>query len=135
MQLDEGVLRCLQIISQERHPNMHSSITVKECLSLYGIMNKPKSIFGRRLFDINFKRPLCDVFLINQRLDLVEYFVERVDLSRNIENLFKGLGNIKVSDGDNDNDNDLPHTMYYHLDDFETSYSILQQLSRFPSNL
>lgn len=95
MQLDESALKCLQIISQERHPNMHSPV-VKECLSLYGIMNKPKSVFGRRLFDINFKRPLCDVNLINQRLGLVEYFIGKPDLCRSIENSFKGLGNIKV---------------------------------------
>lgn len=101
MHLDENVLRCLQIISHERHPNMHSSI-IKSNLSLYGIMDKPKSTFGKKLFDMNFKRPLCDISLINQRLDLVEYFVETeergLNLCKSIKESLGGLGNIKVKD-------------------------------------
>jgi len=48
----------------------------KEGLSLFGIMNRTRSVPGKRLLRLWFLRPLYDAQLLNDRLDSIEFFMD-----------------------------------------------------------
>lgn len=76
MRLDSSALRALNL--------MPSAQDGSKSMSVYGLLNKCKTVAGSRLLSQWLKQPLMDVALIEQRHNLVEVFMEDSMLSQTL---------------------------------------------------
>lgn len=51
----------------------------KEGFSVFGLLNKCVSAVGKRLLRLWFARPILNLGVLNDRLDAIEFFVQRPD--------------------------------------------------------
>ncbi len=56
----------------------------KEGFSVFGILNKCVSAMGKRLLRLWFARPIVNLAVLNDRLDAVEFFVQRPDAIKSL---------------------------------------------------
>ena len=68
MKLDAAALRALNVMPTAKENS--------KTMSLFGLLNQCKTVAGTRLLATWLKQPLTDIGSINQRLDLVEEFIE-----------------------------------------------------------
>lgn len=97
--LDWDTLVSLQIISDERHPNMHVSKLGAGGLSLMSLANKCKSPAGRKLLWQWIVRPLKDRVKIQERLDIIEKIIKKVGIKGllpEFQEIFRGIPRIEV---------------------------------------
>ncbi|XP_043939171.1 mutS protein homolog 5 [Protopterus annectens] len=93
--MDQDTYCVLQIFKKETHPSVYKMATgLKEGLSLFGIMNRCKSMWGEKLMRLWFMRPTRSLKELNKRLDVIQFFT----LPRNyetVQTLQECLKNIK----------------------------------------
>uniref|UniRef100_T1ITD3 DNA mismatch repair proteins mutS family domain-containing protein n=1 Tax=Strigamia maritima TaxID=126957 RepID=T1ITD3_STRMM len=75
--VDENTFRALQIFQQEWHPSVYKiGSGQKEGLSLYGILNRCKSVIGSKALKIMMLRPTTDIEIIQRRQEAILYFTQ-----------------------------------------------------------
>jgi DNA mismatch repair protein MSH2 len=74
MRLDSAVVRALNLMPNPQEVSQNRSS------SLYGLLNQCKTAMGSRLLNMWIKQPLLDIRQIKTRHDLVEAFVEDMDV-------------------------------------------------------
>ncbi|KAK9707677.1 hypothetical protein K7432_010054 [Basidiobolus ranarum] len=91
-----GGTSSLQIFEEEAHPNMHMQLKNKEGVSLFGILNETKSSIGNQLLRLWLLRPSRDLEVINERLDITEFFLrpESAYLADQLRNCLKQIRNV-----------------------------------------
>ncbi|XP_071799824.1 mutS protein homolog 5-like isoform X1 [Asterias amurensis] len=77
MSIDDNTYMALQIFQKERHPSAYKSggSGAKEGLSLFGILNKTKSVIGSKQMRVWFMRPSCNIATLRQRQDAISFFM------------------------------------------------------------
>lgn len=88
LQVDLNTIRSLAIFKTEKHPCQTMKIgTSKEGLSLYGILNKTRSVVGKELLRQWFLQPLMDIDILNDRYDSIEVMYTNYNL-KNMNSTF-----------------------------------------------
>eukprot|EP00743_Colponemidia_sp_Colp-15_P004157 GILK01004486.1.p1 GENE.GILK01004486.1~~GILK01004486.1.p1 ORF type:complete len:812 (-),score=171.25 GILK01004486.1:123-2225(-) len=78
MRLDAAAVKALSLLPSSGDRNRSSS-------SLYGLLNKCKTVIGSRLLLRWLKQPLLDKTTIEQRLDVVQLFADDILLRQNVQ--------------------------------------------------
>ncbi|KAL6861802.1 hypothetical protein ACP4OV_017502 [Aristida adscensionis] len=87
MRLDSAAVRALNIAEGKTDANKN--------FSLFGLMNRTCTVgMGKRLLNRWLKQPLLDVNEINNRLDMVQAFVEDPELHQGLRQLLKRISDI-----------------------------------------
>ncbi|KAL6861281.1 hypothetical protein ACP4OV_016981 [Aristida adscensionis] len=87
MRLDSAAVRALNIAEGKTDTNKY--------FSLFGLMNRTCTVgMGKRLLNRWLKQPLLDVNEINNRLDMVQAFVEDPELHQGLRQLLKRISDI-----------------------------------------
>ncbi|XP_078658061.1 mutS protein homolog 5-like isoform X1 [Branchiostoma floridae x Branchiostoma belcheri] len=97
MIIDDSSYSALQIFQKESHPSVYKSGSgAKEGLSLFGIMNRTKSILGSRMMRLWFQRPLQDLVVLQQRHDAVEFFTSpsHMEVTSSLQDSLKHMKNV-----------------------------------------
>lgn len=90
MRLDSAVVRALNLM-----PNPQE-VSQNRASSLYGLLNQCKTAMGSRLLNMWIKQPLLDIRQIKTRHDLVEAFVEDMDVRDGVrENSLRRMSDIR----------------------------------------
>ncbi|XP_064626771.1 mutS protein homolog 5-like [Lineus longissimus] len=97
--MDENSFSALQIFQREVHPSVYKSNTSnssKEGLSLFGIMNRCKSVIGSKMMKLWFMRPIRNPVLLAERLDAVEFFANsrNIEMTNSLHNCLKHIKNV-----------------------------------------
>ncbi|KAG0866578.1 hypothetical protein G6F16_009379 [Rhizopus arrhizus] len=93
MQIDTDTSKSLSIFEYELHPNMHQK-REKESLSLFGLLNKTKSILGKQRLKEWISRPITNKQMIEERHSTVEFFL-RPDIREELQELRDYLSQIR----------------------------------------
>ncbi|XP_035698854.1 mutS protein homolog 5-like [Branchiostoma floridae] len=97
MIIDDSSYSALQIFQKESHPSVYKSGSgAKEGLSLFGIMNRTKSILGSRMMGLWFQRPLQCLQELQQRHDAVEFFASpsHMEVTSSLQDSLKHMKNV-----------------------------------------
>ena len=99
--MNADTLSSLQIIQSESHPHTHNqgptkaSSGAKEGLSVYGLFHHlARTPQGKQLLRQYFLRPITDVAIINERLNVASIFLRPENHGPTV-NISKSLGQIK----------------------------------------
>ncbi|XP_073227555.1 mutS protein homolog 5-like isoform X2 [Porites lutea] len=98
--VDNNTYSALQIFQKERHPSVYKVGTgnsgVKEGLSLFGIINRTKSVLGSHMLRMWFLRPSRDISLLRKRQKAVSYFMSlrNVELVASLQDCLKHIKNV-----------------------------------------
>ncbi|XP_033111357.1 mutS protein homolog 5-like [Anneissia japonica] len=96
--LEENTYSALQIFQKESHPSAYKSggSGAKEGLSLFGILNKTKSVIGSNLMRIWFMRPSRDINLLRQRQEAVAFFMSprNIEVVSSLQDCLKHIKNV-----------------------------------------
>ena len=84
MKLDASALRALNLMPSAKDGANRS-------MSIYGLLNRCKTAMGSRLLSQWLKQPLLDNTKINQRLRLVQAFVDNVELRQSLQEDLKAI--------------------------------------------
>ncbi|GBG77600.1 hypothetical protein CBR_g24047 [Chara braunii] len=88
MRLDAAALQALNVFESRMDLNKNFSVA--------GLMNRTCTAgMGKRLLNRWLKQPLLDIDEINQRLDIVQTFVERVDLRQDVQKQLKRIPDLE----------------------------------------
>ncbi|KAL2935434.1 DNA mismatch repair protein MSH2 [Bienertia sinuspersici] len=88
MRLDSAAMRALNIMESKNDANKN--------FSLFGLMNRTCTAgMGKRLLHMWLKQPLLDVDEINARLDMVQAFVEDIELRQDLRQHLKRISDIE----------------------------------------
>ncbi|CAO2826915.1 unnamed protein product [Amaranthus hypochondriacus] len=88
MRLDSAAMRALNVMESKNDANKN--------FSLFGLMNRTCTAgMGKRLLHMWLKQPLLDVNDINARLDLVQAFVEDIELRQGLRQHLKRISDIE----------------------------------------
>lgn len=88
MRLDSAAMRALNVMESKTDANKN--------FSLFGLMNRTCTAgMGKRLLHMWLKQPLLDVNEINARLDLVQAFVEDVEVRQDLRQHLKRISDIE----------------------------------------
>uniref|UniRef100_A0A803NC62 DNA mismatch repair proteins mutS family domain-containing protein n=1 Tax=Chenopodium quinoa TaxID=63459 RepID=A0A803NC62_CHEQI len=87
MRLDSAAMRALNVMESKNDANKN--------FSLFGLMNRTCTAgMGKRLLHMWLKQPLLDVNEINDRLNLVQAFVEDIELCQELRQHLKRISDI-----------------------------------------
>ncbi|CAO3702359.1 unnamed protein product [Rhizopus stolonifer] len=123
MRIDSDTLRSLSIFEYELHPNMHQK-QEKESLSIFGLLNKTKTILGKQKLKEWVSCPIIERSIIEERQATIEFFMQsgvREDLYElrshlsQISNIHRLLSKIREHKA---NPNDWQYTLkfaYYSI--------------------
>jgi len=98
--VDNNSYSALQIFQKERHPSVYKVGTgnsgAKEGLSLFGIMNRTRSVLGGNMLRMWFLRPSRDISLLKQRQKAVSYFMglRNAEVVASLQDCLKHIKNI-----------------------------------------
>ncbi|XP_029213276.2 mutS protein homolog 5-like isoform X3 [Acropora millepora] len=98
--VDNNTYSALQIFQKERHPSVYKMGTgnsgSKEGLSLFGIMNRTRSVLGGHMLRMWFLRPSRDVNLLKQRHKAVSFFMSprNAELVASLQDSLKHIKNV-----------------------------------------
>ncbi|KAL3869764.1 hypothetical protein ACJMK2_042401 [Sinanodonta woodiana] len=95
--MDDTAFSALQIFQKEFHPSAYkvgTSSSVREGLSLFGILNRCKCQNGSKLLRLWFLRPSRDQTVLKQRFDAISFFVNPINIEV-VSSLQDNLKNIK----------------------------------------
>lgn len=88
MRLDSAAMRALNVMESKNDANKN--------FSLFGLMNRTCTAgMGKRLLHMWLKQPLLEVNEINARLDLVQAFVEDIELRQDLRQHLKRISDIE----------------------------------------
>ncbi|KAK9669035.1 hypothetical protein RND81_13G104100 [Saponaria officinalis] len=88
MRLDSAAMRALNVMESKTDANKN--------FSLFGLMNRTCTVgMGKRLLHMWLKQPLLDVNQINSRLDLVQAFVEDIELRQDLRQHLKRISDME----------------------------------------
>ncbi|XWS61004.1 hypothetical protein CRYUN_Cryun07bG0088100 [Craigia yunnanensis] len=88
MRLDSAAMRALNVLESKTDANRN--------FSLFGLMNRTCTAgMGKRMLHLWLKQPLTDVSEINSRLDLVQAFVEDIELRQNLRQHLKRISDVE----------------------------------------
>lgn len=88
MRLDSAAMRALNVLESKTDANKN--------FSLFGLMNRTCTAgMGKRLLHMWLKQPLIDVNEINTRLDLVQSFVEDVEVRQDLRQHLKRISDME----------------------------------------
>ncbi|KAG1052921.1 hypothetical protein G6F43_004968 [Rhizopus delemar] len=93
MQIDIDTSKSLSIFEYELHPNMHQK-REKESLSLFGLLNKTKSILGKQRLKEWISHPTTNKQMIEERHSTIEFFL-RPDIREELQELRDYLSQIR----------------------------------------
>ncbi|GAB4818643.1 hypothetical protein N2152v2_005689 [Parachlorella kessleri] len=79
LMVDPVSMSALQIFQEESHPSAMGIGQAKEGFSVFGLLNKCVSPMGKRLLRLWFARPIVNLAVLNDRLDAIEFFMQRPD--------------------------------------------------------
>ncbi|XP_031503245.1 DNA mismatch repair protein MSH5 [Nymphaea colorata] len=74
LKLDAAAYEALQIFQVDKHPSCMGIGKAKEGFSVFGVLNKCVTTMGRRLMRSWFLRPMLDLEVLNERLDIISFF-------------------------------------------------------------
>ncbi|XP_072019479.1 mutS protein homolog 5-like [Amphiura filiformis] len=98
VQMDENSYHALQIFQKESHPSTYKTCGsgAKEGLSLFGIMNRTKSVIGSKLLRVWFMRPSCDIDMLRKRQEAVSFFASsrNSEITANLHDCLKSIKNM-----------------------------------------
>ncbi|XP_062872815.1 mutS protein homolog 5 isoform X1 [Trichomycterus rosablanca] len=97
--MDRDAYSVLQIFKSELHPSvykLHSG--EKEGLSLYGVLNHCRCIFGSRLLRQWFHRPTRDLNVLRRRQEVVRFFTcpRNLEPMNTLQNFLRNIKNIPM---------------------------------------
>ncbi|XP_074317221.1 DNA mismatch repair protein MSH2-like [Silene latifolia] len=88
MRLDSAAMRALNVMESKTDANKN--------FSLFGLMNRTCTVgMGKRLLHMWLKQPLLDVNEINARLDLVQAFIEDIELRQDLRQHLKRISDME----------------------------------------
>lgn len=99
VKVDSDTYSVLQIFKSELHPSVYKlNSGQKEGLSLYGILNRCKSMFGSKLLRQWFLRPTQDLAVLNRRQDVIRFFTspQNSDRQSTLQSSLRNIGNIST---------------------------------------
>uniref|UniRef100_A0A8C5QV73 MutS homolog 5 n=1 Tax=Leptobrachium leishanense TaxID=445787 RepID=A0A8C5QV73_9ANUR len=97
--MDQDTYSVLQIFKNEVHPSVYKmSSSVKEGLSLYGLLNRCRSKWGENKMRLWMMRPTRDQCVLVSRLDVIEFFVtpRNLEIADNLQTCLKSIKNIPL---------------------------------------
>ncbi|GAM25145.1 hypothetical protein SAMD00019534_083200 [Acytostelium subglobosum LB1] len=94
LNIDLNSLYSLQIFANEKHPSCYTVGNSKEGLSLFGIINRTKSIIGKRKLTSWFMRPPRTRDVIEERQSIISYLIQKEN-SHLVTEIQQCLANIK----------------------------------------
>ncbi|HPP94785.1 MAG TPA: DNA mismatch repair protein MutS [Spirochaetota bacterium] len=83
MLLDEATISNLELVTNQQDGSKNRT--------LFSVLNYTKTPMGRRILERNLLQPLLDKNMIEQRLALVDFFYQRVELLEEITSLLKSV--------------------------------------------
>ncbi|XP_071811397.1 mutS protein homolog 5-like isoform X1 [Apostichopus japonicus] len=98
MFLDADTYIALQLFKNESHPSAYKAggSGAKEGLSLFGILNRTRSMIGTKLMRVWFMQPSRDLDVLKRRLDAVSYFVNprNAEVTSSFQDALKQIKNV-----------------------------------------
>ncbi|XP_037375313.1 mutS protein homolog 5 isoform X1 [Talpa occidentalis] len=95
--IDQDTYSVLQIFKSETHPSVYKvANSLKEGLSLFGILNRCRSKWGEKLLRLWFTRPTQDLGELNSRLDVIQFFLlpQNVEMAQMLHRLLSHIKNV-----------------------------------------
>ncbi|XP_063794138.1 mutS protein homolog 5 isoform X2 [Pseudophryne corroboree] len=97
--MDRDTFSVLQIFKSEAHPSVYKMCTsVKEGLSLFGLLNRCQSKWGENIMRLWFMRPTRNQTELTCRLDVIEFFMtpRNQETTDNLQGCLKNIKNIPL---------------------------------------
>ncbi|XP_053330075.1 mutS protein homolog 5 [Spea bombifrons] len=97
--MDHDTYSVLQIFKSEVHPSVYKmSSSVKEGLSLYGLLNRCRSRWGENTMRLWMMQPTRDLATLKSRLDVIEFFMipRNLEIAQNLQSCLKSIKNIPL---------------------------------------
>ncbi|XP_068106499.1 mutS protein homolog 5 isoform X2 [Hyperolius riggenbachi] len=97
--MDQDTFSVLQIFKSEAHPSAYKmSSSVKEGLSLFGLLNRCQSKWGESSMRLWFMRPTCCHAELKSRLDAIEFFMapRNQETTESLQGCLKRIKNIPL---------------------------------------
>ncbi|XP_075254411.1 uncharacterized protein LOC142345867 isoform X2 [Convolutriloba macropyga] len=89
--VDQQTLKDLRVFCRDFHPSANKSTSSKEGFSLFTFFNRTKTRAGEKLLRHWFCNPLKSPQLINERLTLVEHFVNNFEVTEMLRKELTGI--------------------------------------------
>ncbi|KAH1063194.1 hypothetical protein J1N35_028181 [Gossypium stocksii] len=94
LKLDAAAHEALQIFQVDKHPSHMGIGRAKEGFSVFGIMNKCVTPMGRRLLRNWFLRPILDLENLNNRLNVISFFLSSEELMVSLCETLKSMKDV-----------------------------------------
>ncbi|KAE8720454.1 DNA mismatch repair protein MSH5 [Hibiscus syriacus] len=94
LKLDAAAHEALQTFQVDKHPSHMGIGRAKEGFSLFGIMNKCVTPMGRRLLRNWFLRPILDLENLNNRLNVISFFLSSEELMVSLSETLKSVKDV-----------------------------------------
>lgn len=87
MILDDATIRNLELVHNQQDQSKNRT--------LFSVLNYTRTAMGRRALESNILQPLLQAEEIEKRLDIIQYFTERIELINNIQAKLKEIHDIE----------------------------------------
>ncbi|KAK9024696.1 hypothetical protein V6N11_004854 [Hibiscus sabdariffa] len=94
LKLDAAAHEALQIFQVDKHPSHMGIGRAKEGFSVFGIMNKCVTLNGRRLLRNWFLRPILNLENLNNRLNVISFFLSSEELMVSLSETLKSVKDV-----------------------------------------
>ncbi|XP_063944989.1 DNA mismatch repair protein MSH5 isoform X3 [Daucus carota subsp. sativus] len=94
LKIDSAAHEALQIFQIDKHPSHMGIGRAKEGFSVFGMMNKCVTPLGRRLLKNWFLRPILDLDNLNNRLNVISFFLLSEELSSSLRETLKSVKDV-----------------------------------------
>ncbi|KAK8498094.1 hypothetical protein V6N12_025740 [Hibiscus sabdariffa] len=94
LKLDAAAHEALQIFQVDKHPSHMGIGRAKEGFSVFGIMNKCVTLMGRRLLRNWFLRPILNLENLNNRLNVISFFLSSEELMVSLSETLKSVKDV-----------------------------------------
>ncbi|XP_075042697.1 mutS protein homolog 5 isoform X2 [Mixophyes fleayi] len=99
LDMDRDTFSVLQIFKSEAHPSVYKMCSsVKEGLSLFGLLNRCQSKWGENILRLWFMRPTRNQTELTCRLDVIDFFMtpRNQETTDNLQGCLKNIKNIPL---------------------------------------
>ncbi|XP_074379535.1 DNA mismatch repair protein MSH5 isoform X2 [Apium graveolens] len=94
LKIDSAAHEALQIFQIDKHPSHMGIGRAKEGFSVFGMMNKCVTPMGRRLLKNWFLRPILDIDNLNNRLNVISFFLSMEELLSSLRETLKSVKDV-----------------------------------------
>ncbi|KAL9659100.1 hypothetical protein QQ045_009639 [Rhodiola kirilowii] len=94
LKLDAAAHEALQIFQTDKHPSHMGIGRAKEGFSVFGMMNKCVTPMGRRLLRNWFMRPILDLERLDNRLNVISFFLCSEELMASLRQTLKSVKDV-----------------------------------------